>query len=132
MKPGNNQNVDYVLINLMPQTTTAPSFEKALEHRRLYSASGRNKNKKAKFTDAFTFKSDSFKKYGLGVFLYFNLIEMLFYTFFIITLNSLPVFLSNYKGNGLNMYGDHSLAKSLMRFSLGNQVNLNYDTITAS
>lgn len=73
MKPGNNQNVDYVLINLMPHTSAVPSFEKALEHRRLYSAAGRNQ-KKAKIKDAFTFKSDSFKKYGLGVFLYFNLI----------------------------------------------------------
>lgn len=93
-----------------------------MEHRRLYSTVGRNNNK-ANIKDAFTFKTEVFKKYGSGVYLYFNMIEMLFYTFLIISLNSLPVLLSNFKGNGLNVYGENSIAKALMRFSLGNQRN---------
>ena len=104
-------------MNLVPHTTTAPSFEKAMEHRKLYSAAGKDKNIK----HAWQFKTEMFKKYGSGVYLYFSLIEMLFYTFLIISFVSIPIFLSNFKGNGLNMFGPNSLAKSVMRVSLGNQ-----------
>ena len=88
----------------MPHTSTQPSFEKAMEHRRQYSAIGRNQSN-SKIKNAFTFNTDGFKKYGSGVYLYFNLIEMLFFTFLILAINSLPIFISNYKGNGLKLYG---------------------------
>lgn len=73
MKSGKNENVDYILLNLMPHTSTQPSFEKAMQHRKQYSAIERNQNN-SKIKNAFTFNTDGFKKYGSGVYLYFNLI----------------------------------------------------------
>ena len=40
MKPGSSERVDFILINLMPEAGTNPSYEKALEHRRLNSTAG--------------------------------------------------------------------------------------------
>ena len=70
---------------------------------------------------AWKFDTENFKNYGTGVYLYFRLIELLFYTFLIIGIVSLPALLSNYKGEGLSMYGQESPIKSLMKLSLGNQ-----------
>ena len=69
----------------------------------------------------FSFNLHEYKQYGPGVYLYFSLLQMLFFTFLILTLNSVPALISNFKGNGLEMYGDESFAKKLMKFSLGNQ-----------
>ena len=104
MKPGSSERVDFILINLMPEAGTNPSYERALEHRRLNSTAGENNNH-INIKDAFMLNSSIFKTYGSGVYLYFHLIEILIYTFVLISFNSLPVFLSNFKGNGLNMYG---------------------------
>lgn len=54
---------------------------------------------------------------------------MLFYTFLIISFVSIPIFLSNFKGNGLNMFGPNSLAKAVMRLSLGNQRQEQYEHV---
>ena len=55
------------------------------------------------------------------MYLYFRLLELLFYTFLIISFFSLPALLSNYKGDGLGIYGQESPIKSIMKLSLGNQ-----------
>lgn len=120
--------MDYILVNLIPHSTEPPSFEKAVENQKLYSAAGRN-NKGRKISEAFTLNIDGFKKEGSGVYLYFSLIKMLLITFLFISFMSLPIFLSNYKGNGLAIYGENSLTKAIMKLSLGNQRHEEYDTV---
>lgn len=116
------------MVNLVPHSTEAPCFEKALNHKRLYSAAGRTNNEK-RICNAFSLDTESFKKDGSGVYLYFSLIKILLITFAIISFNSIPIFLSNFKGNGLMIYGDSSLAKSIMKVSLGNQRHEEYEVV---
>ena len=103
MRSGSNPKLDIVLVNLLSQTDH-PSWERALQYRDLHSAAGTERDH-GKIRKSFSFGVDSFRKYGSGVFLYFSLLQMLTLTFLILSLNSLPIILSNAKGNGLDMYG---------------------------
>jgi hypothetical protein len=54
---------------------------------------------------------------------------MLLLTFIVIGINSVPIVLSNFKGDGLKIYGENSIAKSVMRVSLGNQRHEKYQRV---
>ena len=127
MKSGSNPKLDYVLVNLLSQTDT-PSWQKALEYRQLHSTAERDDNEKVRKT--FSFDLAKYRQYGPGVFLYFNLLHMLFFVFLILSINSIPTLICNLKGNGLEIYGDDSFAKNLMMLSLANQRYEEFDTIS--
>jgi hypothetical protein len=112
-------------LNLLPNPTSAPCFQKAQEHRQLYSAAGGPKTDTT-LKSAVFLQTQIFKKHGSGVYLFFSLIRMLLLTFLIISITSLPALLSNFKGDGLKMFATNSIAKSLMRISLGNQRHVEY------
>ena len=78
---------------------------------------------------AWKFDTEAFKNYGTGVYLYFRLLEMLFYTFLLMSVLSLPALLCIYKGDGLSNLGEDSSIKSLMKLSLGNQRNEQFNKI---
>ena len=88
----------------------------------------KDNNSEAKKT--FSFNLAKYRQYGPAVFLYFNLLQMLFFVFLILSINSVPTIISNLKGNGLEIYGDDSFAKSLMKLSLANQRNEEFDAIS--
>jgi hypothetical protein len=128
MKSGKKESVDYILLNLLPHLTSTPCFEKAQLHREQYSAGGGPKGDRD-LNSAMFFKTQAFKKYGSGVYLFFSLIRMLLLTFLVMSFAALPALLSDLKGDGLRVYASNSVAKSLMQASLGNQRQVEYERL---
>lgn len=88
---------------MIPPHIERPDWERALAYRKLYSTTGTERSMQPRI--GVKLDTNAFKPYGAGVYLYFKLLEMLFYAFLLISLASLPTLLCNYKGGGLDMYG---------------------------
>ena len=65
---------------------------------------------------------DDLAAFGPGVLLYFRFMRTLVVMFMLMLLISVPALLSNYKGKGLELFGNtQPISLQIMRISLANQ-----------
>lgn len=77
-----------------------PDIEKAINKGNATSVRDLDENGKYKYYSFFT-PDENLNKYGIGLFLYFDFLKKGAYVFFLMFIISLPAFIANINGNGV-------------------------------